>query len=240
MFGLRLWNPNSGIVVDSENPNFQFREGGSFVQAVPQYNVQTPTVYFAQAITSQEPPILGVRWTVNDRIFFVGSAFSGEPGNWTGFALVFGGESGTVNITVEWRVFCTGMAQSSGFALQVRNAAGVPCFNSGYRPLKLDAVANPSGWVYQSTVQLLANTRRVYYTQPNPAPGSFLLVSMLKGTEFAPPGTLNNNTTLYYLSHVWAMGTTNNLRQRTNILNTVLALPPIPDKKVGGHMLLVT
>lgn len=237
-YGFRILSAAGGVMVDSDYPNYMIKQSGSFVLSVPQYQVQSATYSFTTPVTSQEPPLLGLKWTANDRIFYHGAAFAGGPGNWTGFAVVFSGESGTTNITVDWRVYCTGMAATSGYALQTRNAAGVVCFDSSFTPIQLTAVVDRASWSLVSSAMLIANTRRCYYQRSHPSPGSYILVSLIQMSEFAQAG-LFGNPELCWVTHVFGIGGGGStLRRRTHILNTVTTLPPVPTVPFGSAVLL--
>lgn len=237
-YGFRIYSPAGGIMVDADYPNYMQFQSGSFGFQVPLFASQTPTYSFSSTITSQEPPLLGLKWTANDQIFYHGSAFAGGPGNWTGFAAVFSAETTITNITVDWRVWCTGRASTSGYAFQTRNANGVVCFDSSFVPMSLSAVVDRASWSLVSASMYIANTLRCYYQRSHPAPGAYIVVSPIHMSEFAQAG-LFGNANLCWVSHVFGIGGGGStLRRRTHINNTVTSLPPTPTVPFGSAVLL--
>lgn len=182
--GIRIKGVNGNVQIDDTTPVFIVKEQG---RITPANYVQLATfsgrsvVTFSQVLTTQEPPLIFVRF-ISTQVVIQSFTITGGPGNWTGFVVDVGGWSQNLNFIQSSATNCdwfssikTSTPSEAKVGIRIRNrTTGEVVFDSGYKLVKFvkqDANFQPEGrlthWILRYSVS---------YPQ-----GAYFLANMMTG-----------------------------------------------------------
>jgi hypothetical protein len=154
-FGFKAVNQNGETVIDADFLNYALAYSGSVTCG----NQNTVTVTYPTALTTTDVPLIALKRWVGIDFMFQDISSVGTPGNWTGFRIrcFRASASAPTSVTLQYKVFATGLPRLEDWGLQVFDGAGKRVFDSSRKLLifrgrvegETSAWQHTSGQVYQ-------------------------------------------------------------------------------------------
>jgi len=139
-FGLSVINDAGTVVIDSE-----FSRLCVFYHGPYSSPGQLVNIYFAQAVKTQEPPLIFLRPNNNGATATFGTGYLGGPGNWVGVTIYGNGTSGMVFVAA------FDASPVSDFGMRLWDGAGKLVFDSGTPAASFTRVI--PNWTYTHTTK---------------------------------------------------------------------------------------
>lgn len=210
-FGMVIRNSDGALAVDSEFLNYALREEFSTNISVTTTFAQT-TLNYSSPIATDGPPLVAVKWPANNNLFCWGIRQIGTPGSWTGFGIYLQAIPGAGTVNFEFSIFEANPVGSGGFGIVSRGADGNVTFDSQFTPLEITAFVDPSGWATLSTSLPVPGYRVTFYSKPNPALGSGMVLSCHRYGDLVYPGGVEGATPAAIAGYGYGYGTGGTIR----------------------------